>query len=240
MPYGGQQTCVHPGLKFVVASAGPISNDLESLDFFVRSVLDKRPATLDSTVLDIPWRKASHQEGKKLRFGFLSEDPNFPIHPPVKRTLENAAKALRSEGHEVIVLSPDEALVTDAVAIAGLLFGLDKTAAGLVQAAGEPFIPSLVAMQQNSARLQISPNFAKFAHLAQLEGFEKLAALNVERAKILAAWNQLWKKHQIDAVIAPSTRTTAVEHDLMGIPAYTMLLNLLDVSSHSIFRKDAR
>ncbi|KAI0168579.1 amidase signature domain-containing protein [Pestalotiopsis sp. NC0098] len=228
VPYGGQQTCVHPGLKFVVASAGPISNDFESLEFFVRSVLDKRPATLDSTALDIPWREVSHQDGKKLRFGFLSEDPNFPIHPPVKRTLENVAKALRSEGHEVIVLSPGEGLVTDAVAIAGLLFGLDKTAAGLVQAAGEPFIPSLVAMQQNSARIQMSPNFAKFAHLAQLEGLEKLAALNVERAKILAEWNQLWKKHQIDAVIAPSTRTTAVEHDLMGIPAYTMLLNLLD------------
>lgn len=232
VPYGGQQTCVHPGLKFVVASAGPISNDVESLEFFVRSVLDKRPATLDSTALDIPWREVSHQDGKKLRFGFLSEDPNFPIHPPVKRTLENVVKALRSEGHEVIMLSPDEGLVTDAVAIAGLLFGLDKTAAGLVQAAGEPFIPSLVAMQQNSARLQMSPNFAKFAHLAQLEGLEKLAALNVERGKILAEWNQLWKKHQIDAVIAPSTRTTAVEHDLMGIPAYTMLLNLLDVSSH--------
>ncbi|ETS76633.1 hypothetical protein PFICI_12020 [Pestalotiopsis fici W106-1] len=228
VPYGGQQTCNNPGLKFVVAAAGPIANDFDALELFVKTVLDKRPAALDSSALDLPWRTVGSQEGKKIRFGFLSEDPNFPIHPPVRRTLENAAKALKSEGHEVIVLSPDEGLVTDSVAIAGLILGLDTTPAQLVQAGGEPFIPSLVAIQQASAKMRMSPEYSKFAHLSQLEGLEKLAALNKERSRILAEWNKLWAKHQIDAVIAPSTRTTAVEHDAMGIPAYTLLLNLLD------------
>ncbi|KAF3006276.1 hypothetical protein E8E14_007729 [Neopestalotiopsis sp. 37M] len=228
VPYGGQQTCVNPGLKFVVAAAGPISNDFTALELFVKSVLDKRPATLDSTALDLPWRIVGSQQGKKLRFGFLSEDPNFPIHPPVRRTLENTARALKSEGHEVIELSPDEGLVTDAVAIAGLLFRLDDTATQIVQAGGEPFIPSLVAIQQTSAKLLASPEYSKFAALTQLHGLEQLAVLNKERAKIQAKWNKLWATHQIDAVISPSIRTTAVEHDAVGIPAYTMLLNLLD------------
>jgi amidase len=201
---------------------------------FVKSVLDKRPATLDSTALDLPWRIVGSQQGKKLRFGFLSEDPNFPIHPPVRRTLENTARALKSEGHEVIELSPDEGLVTDAVAIAGLLFRLDDTATQIVQAGGEPFIPSLVAIQQTSAKLLASPEYSKFAALTQLQGLEQLAVLNKERARIQAKWNKLWATHQIDAVISPSIRTTAVEHDAVGIPAYTMLLNLLDVSSDSL------
>jgi hypothetical protein len=52
-------------------------------------------------------------------------------------------------------------------------------------------------------------------------------------------WRRLWNKYGIDAVLAPAAQHTAVAHDRFLIPAYTTLLNCLDVSISEVAIEDS-
>jgi hypothetical protein len=74
-------------------------------------------------------------------------------------------------------------------------------------------------------------DWSDYVEVESLDVLAKLAALNAKRADISKKWNELWTKHKLDAIITPTTRTTAVEHDAFAPPPYTVFVNLLDVSS---------
>lgn len=188
-------------------------------------MLDSRPADLDATTLDLPWRRVGDLGTSKLRFGLLGEHPICPLHPPVKRALAETAQVLKEGGHEIVSLETDE-ILSEAVKACFQLFSLDNTAASILQAGGEPPVPSLAYIVKETSML----DWSDFADIEKLEGLQKFSALNVRRQVVTEQWNEIWTKHKLDAVIAPPLRTTAVEHDTTGVPPYTVFLNLLDVS----------
>lgn len=53
-------------------------------------------------------------------------------------------------------------------------------------------------------------------------------ALNKKHQDILTIYNNIWKEHQLDAIIMPPAPHTAVSHDTWGTVSYTVLWNLLD------------
>lgn len=87
------------------ACAGPLTNSFEDLEFFVHSIVDTKPWDRDATAIAYPWRsETSSTKPSKLRVGYFQGDSKFPIHPPVRRAIESAAKVLAAAGHEVITL----------------------------------------------------------------------------------------------------------------------------------------
>lgn len=202
------------------------------MEIFVKAVIGTRPALLDHTTLDVPWRDigGATDPNRKLRLGLVSEDPLFPLHPTVRRALDAAAEALRRNGHEIVPLSAESSHVGDAAEVTWKLWSLDNTADSIVRAAGEPAIPSRTNTTQEAQRIDwhFVPN------LEGLNGLEKLSVLNAKRAEISADWNKIWTTHRLDAVISPPAAHTAVEHDDYGVPAYTVLLNALDVRVHEL------
>lgn len=225
VPYGAQRGCSDPGLKFIKACAGPLTNDFEALELFAKAAIGAEPAKYDSTALDIPWRSLSLDPKQKLRLGVLAEDPNYPWHPPVRAIISKATQKLKERGYELVRLDPAECHISDANEIAWGLFSLDQTAAGIVSSAQEPDIPSRIRIKSDFAKVKAS--FAPEAR--ELEGLAKLSLLSRKRAEILENWRKLWNRHQLDAVIGPGAQNTAVEHDMYGVPPYTTFLNLLDV-----------
>jgi amidase len=69
------------------------------------------------------------------------------------------------------------------------------------------------------------------ADMAGLEGVPMVAALNAKRDFIADDWRAIWKEEGLDGVIAPPAQSTAVRHDTWGLPPYTLVWNVLDVSN---------
>ena len=174
----------------------------------------------DSAAHAVPWRIESELADKKiLTIGVLPEDPLTPFHPPVRRTLNNAASALAAAGHKIVHL-PRNPTTT---ALRGGQLALDtyhidpsETSIRHIRNSGEPIIPSV------SLVLNGSPS-KKF-------GILELAALNVEIYEYRQAWLEIFRTEKLDVVIAPAAQCTAVPHDTFYLPHFTAMWNLLDVS----------
>lgn len=228
VPYGKQAPLGNPGLRSVLASAGPLANDFDALAIFTKAVLDARPAQLDSTAIDTPWRPIEGLKAK-LRFGVLAEDPLFPLQPPVKKALADAASLLKEAGHEIIPLKATEGLVGFSYDVATQLWSLDKSSAETVSKGGEPFIPSIVVGREAMRQIKFDRSLVPDTRSIE-EALDRLALLNVKRSEIQESWREAWEQHQLDAVIGPGNQSLAVEHDQYGPAPYTAIINFLDVS----------
>ncbi|KAF2713647.1 amidase signature enzyme [Pleomassaria siparia CBS 279.74] len=226
IPYSGQSSVSRPGMAFFLPSAGPLANDMEAVSILSSAVIEARPAMFDSSALDVPWRPLLKNTNPKLRLGLLSEDPVFPLHPPVKRALANAARVLQAAGHEIIPIPASTAQVANATLLAWTYFGLDGTGMAHITAGNEPIIPSIIHIQKTFA--QMDDSFCR--DVEGLQGVPRVAALNVKRMGIAEGWRKVWSEQGLDAVISPAAQHTAVPHDTYGIPPYAAFLNLLDVS----------
>jgi amidase len=223
VPYGGQAIPGLAGWKPITAAAGPLANDFEALELFTKAIIDTVPATLDSTAIDVPWRRLETNPKRKLRLGVLAEDPAFPLHPPVKRVLAEAADRIRAAGHELVPLSHEQGHVAQATEVATKIFTLETaTARGHIAASGEPAVPSVVAAQQAPAD---GGKNSFVGDLSKLGKLEQYAALTVKRSEISEAWRRMWLDLKLDAVLAPSAQNTAVPHDTFGWPAYTAFVS---------------
>ncbi|KAB2573434.1 putative amidase [Lasiodiplodia theobromae] len=227
LPYGGQQSLNAPGTDFMLACAGPISRDLKALEVLVRAVIDARPALYDSTAIDVPWRDVSRLEKRKLRIGVVQEDPVFPLHPPVRNTMDEAVRVLRSKGNELIYLDPGECHVADATEVAWKFFGLDETVFSHLKASGEPVVRSVAFI--NSLAAALPRRFLPDTN--GMDKFKLLATLRHARAAIVDDWRKIWQNNALDVVLCPPAQSTAVEHDKFGLPPYTTLTNILDYPS---------
>ncbi|KAJ5689465.1 hypothetical protein N7462_003857 [Penicillium macrosclerotiorum] len=228
IPNGGMRVCNTSGMKFILSCAGPLSLDLDGIETFFKSIFGTQPALYDSTILDIPWRQVSTKP--TLRIGIVPESPTFPLHPPVRRTIREAARLLEAQGHTIIPLDVEECQVTQANEIAWNIFGLDKAAMGHIQSAGEPPIPSLVNIGNQIEKLRASHQ-TSLPDMSQLDRLGRLALLNTRRAELREVYRRMWLRHDLDICIAPPAQSTAVQHDTFSVAPYTTFLNCLDYPS---------
>lgn len=188
--------------------------------------MSARPALYDSTTLDIPWRDLPKTNSTKLRIGVLSEDPSLPVHPPVKRAVAEAVDLLEAQGHFIHIIPHPAAHVADSVALSLAFFSIDDAHSDHIAAGGEPPVPSVIQAGETFAAV----NTSLLDDCAGLTGISRLLALNVKREAIAEDWREIWKEQRLDVVIGPAAQNTAIPHDTFGVPPYTLLLNLLDVS----------
>lgn len=228
VPYGKQAPIGNPGLKSILASAGPLTNDFDALEIFMKAVLAARPAKLDVTVLDVPWIPF-HEVKPRLRLGVLAEDPLFPLQPHVKNGIAEMVGKLQAKGHEIVPLTVDEGYVGKGWDVAMQLLALDKSPVEIVLKSGEPFINSIVVGREQTRGIQFDREFLPDTRKIK-GGLAQLSLLTVKRADIQESWRNTFVRHGLDAVVAPGASTTAIEHDEYGLAPYTCLLNFLDVS----------
>ncbi|OKP10306.1 Acetamidase [Penicillium subrubescens] len=227
VPNGGMRGCTTPGMKFLLPCAGPLSLGLDGIEIFFQSVMGARPAFSDSTVIDVPWRKVPQKPS--LRIGVVAEDPIFPLHPPVRRTLVEATHLLEAEGHQIIHLSPEEGQVIQLNEVAWGIFSLDPAGMNHIKAGGEPVVPGMEYIYKQGEKLK---GFHKpsWSDLSELDRLSKLAVFNARRAELREDYRKMWVRHDLDICIAPPAQSTAVPHDTFGLPPYTAFLNSLDMN----------
>jgi amidase len=215
-------------MKFILSCAGPLALDMDAIEVFLKTVIDARPGLYDSSVIDVPWRTATVRH--PLRIGVVPSDSIFPLHPPVRRTLAEAASLLKAQGHQIIELSAEECKVMEINEVAWNIFTLDSGAMEHLQAAGEPPVPALIHIKRQVEILKQAgkTSLPDFSHVDRLG---KLAALNAKRADLRETWRMIWNSHDLDICLAPSAQNTAVPHDMFGLAPYTTFLNCLDYPS---------
>lgn len=216
LPYAKQQELFPKGWPSIVCSLGPHAHSARDLTLFCKSVLQAQPWRRDSTAYALPWREVPRKT--KLRLGVWSDDPNFPVHPPVSRILASATARLREAGHELIMISDAPSLAT-AVMTSVRSFGLDKDQAPIrpLRAANEDLHPALEETITLTYPEGHNPDLSD------------VWAVNASKEDLREEWAKIWWENGLDVLICPGSRSTAVPHGKYGPPAWTLVWNLLDV-----------
>jgi amidase len=148
--------------------------------------------------------------------GYYPEDPDYPVHPPVRRALETTAKLLAAAGHDVVTLTNLPSIRSLEVT-SETFWSSDKDPIFLqwMRESGEPMVPSLAR---------------DFGAIPPRPGGPSLDAVfeaNNQAAAYKERWHQVWVENKLDVVLFPPAQTTAMPHDTFGSPPYTITFNLL-------------
>jgi Asp-tRNA(Asn)/Glu-tRNA(Gln) amidotransferase A subunit family amidase len=214
IPFGGN---VPPGRLgspgSILPTIGPAGHSVRDMELFMKATIDAVPWEFDENTLNVPWRVVDKPD-RPLRFGLIRGHPKRPLHPPIARALHSAATSLKAAGHSIVLLDEKIPDLWDCACLAWKYFLLDpkKTPVQIVNASGEPWVPSI-----------------KTAMLPELSGWQatldELWDMNVERGRVLKVYHDLVVENQLDAVLMPGYQATAVPHDTYGLPIYTALQN---------------
>jgi hypothetical protein len=187
----------------------------------MKHVLDYDAWTLDEGVLSVPWREPYPTSIVKT-FGIILEDPKNPLHPSVLRNTRSALQKLASAGNRLISLTTefDKDILSSSAMTAMTILAMDpeRTPMGFVARGNEPPIPS-IATSSIPELVRIKPNINGVFHL------------NAEVSRIQAQFRKVMVEKNLDAILMPPYQATALPHDTLGVPIYSVLANILDVSS---------
>ncbi|KAK0371726.1 hypothetical protein CLIM01_10932 [Colletotrichum limetticola] len=221
IPFAGQSLSPWPmnWMSAVMPALGPLANSADDLSLLMEVVTKLNPWRYDGSAINLPWRTLDEPRSKPLTIGILPEDPEYTLHPPVRRSLAEAASALEKAGHKVVHLATD---AKRSVALgARISYQYFSISAPAVADFGEPFVAS-VAKGMHPFSTGDFPVDPKLDIPSQFTG------LNMARAAYAQSWSQTWQEHDLDIVLAPGASCTAVPHDTFGLPVYTVMWSLID------------
>lgn len=226
IPFGGQVSGAMEGLPGPIPSAGPLAHSIDDLELFMQTVVDARPADYDSNAHPMSWQAtpaaAAHAP---LTIGVLWEEKVFPLHPPVRRAVNDAVDALSHAGHKIVMLqeTPETSVsLANRITFQYYISGPD-TSPEHFGPGGERPVAS-VAKASN-------PMFSGPMPVPmEMDPLLRYDALHQQRQACLEAWRRVWVDNQLDVILCPGAQNTAVPHDTFGWPPYTQIWNILDVS----------
>ncbi|KAG5998075.1 hypothetical protein E4U43_002503 [Claviceps pusilla] len=216
VPFSGQ---VSPrsmdGLPGLTPVAGPLAHSIADLRLFMMTILHAQPNRYDITAHAGPWQQQQPSESRRLTIGLVSEDENFPLHPPVRRAMNSAVEALAAAGHSVVQLANS--------ADRSISYGNRLAFQYLVSAPHVDYLAASGEPPVASVSHSYHPMFTGPFPVSQaLDPFEKLNALHMAVQRYQEAWQQVWVDNEIDVFLAPAAQSTAVAHDTFGWPPYTI------------------
>ncbi|KAE8382458.1 amidase signature domain-containing protein [Aspergillus bertholletiae] len=220
IPFGGQVSGAVEGYPGIKPAAGPLAQSLDDIELFMSTVLKAEPWRYDVTTIGSPWVTTS-KSPSSLTVGVLAEDPQFPIHPPIRRAMESAIEMLARKGHRVVRLTHEPSrgvAYASRLAFQYFTYGphIDHTVAS-----GEPLVASVAKLA--------NPMFTGPLPVDhELGVFDKIEGLHKARKAYAEEWRRTWVQHNLDVLLAPGAQNTATPHDTYGWPPYTVIWNLLD------------
>ncbi|OJJ55429.1 hypothetical protein ASPSYDRAFT_158656 [Aspergillus sydowii CBS 593.65] len=218
LPFAGQTPPGRIGLAGGIAVAtGPLCTSVRDAELFFKTVVSSHPENLDDNSLGFPYIEPPKLESS-LTIGVLPEDPAFPLHPCMQRTIDTATRKLAASGHRIVNLSLDAIpSLADACDLAFRFFNMDpdRTPLRNVANGGEPYVPSLSTIYN----LEITDTEPTLRQLYDL---------NIAKAQVAAKMRQAWLKSGVDVVLGPGYQSCAPLNDTYGNTVYTVIWNMVD------------
>ncbi|KAF4982931.1 hypothetical protein F66182_17089 [Fusarium sp. NRRL 66182] len=216
LPFSKQADLFCKGWQGVYPTLGPIAHTAQDLTLFMKTVIQAEPWRYDSTALAIPWHDVPRKE--KLTIGVWPQDPEFPVFPPIARTMASAVDKLRAAGHTIQIVEAPPTM--KAMKIAMRWFALDQVNLPFkfLENGGESPIAELDAM-----------NPGKFLDPGFVPDLDENIRISADIQDYREEWAKIWRDAGIDVLLCPASRGSAVPHGEFGPLMYTILWNLLDV-----------
>jgi amidase len=202
----------------VVATFGPLAVSRETLNLFMKTILDSKPWRIDESLTIKPWTPVQLEAPLKVAIEW--HDGVVMPHPPTTRAMRMIAEACKKAGMEVVDWEPlEHAKAWDIVC--GLYFptGIEPILAP-IKASGEPLLPmaKYITYEQPNAQERTLKEYWKLCE---------------ERDAYREAYSAHWNKtadsdKEVDVIICPTTPGVAPLHDTARYWSYTSQWNLLD------------
>ncbi|TID28460.1 hypothetical protein CANINC_002455 [Pichia inconspicua] len=215
IPVGNEEEPSHrdPHIS-ILPVAGPLSTDMESLVMVTKSIIDHKPWNYGLETFRIPYQDPGVSADSKLRIGFIFEDPNLPVHPPLKRILKEAKEKLSSVGHNVEIIDNHPSF-DYAWELAWKLFQVD---------AKDSSFKDLIELNEKLIKSLTLPGIEVYG-----EGPKDInGVINLKEEVQIYTFEWLTIFKDYDVIIAPGAPSMAPPHDTYGIAPYTGVWNLVD------------
>jgi len=236
------------GQEAIPSVFSPMARTLNDLTYFTRSFIQMKPWKYDYTCHPLEWREEieeEYKEKKRLRVGVMRTDRVVDPSPACARALDQVAKALAAEGHEIFDVEPPSPY--EALRLASHL---------LLSDGGNTFMSHFRAGEWNDKgaaqmiRYMRLPRFIKYVHylyVKYIKGDSIWAGLirnwhpktayeywqlAGQREAYKANFFKWWSEEaKMDVLITPPNATPAVPHggmhDAFSSCGYTFLFNLV-------------
>jgi amidase len=213
-PNGNQELPSRDVFVGIPVASGPLSADLETIELVTKLVFDNGPQKYDFEALGTGYIDPCITEKDALKIGIVRGDHKFPIHPPMKRVINEAAEKLKRAGH-IVEFVNEVPSYEDAWSYAWRLFRVDpkSTAVNDIFAAGEPFVKSVTL-----------PGLDVYG--SGPKDIDELICIRGQMNELKRQWMEIFNKY--DVVISPGAPGSAPPHDMYGIAVYTTMWNVVD------------
>jgi Asp-tRNA(Asn)/Glu-tRNA(Gln) amidotransferase A subunit family amidase len=202
--------------------AGPLAHSPRDIKLFLETVIGSKPWNYDPTASANPWHPVPAK--KPLTIGVLYECPTWPVAPTIMRAMKTATAKLEEAGHKIVILERFPSF-KEATTLSWEFFDIDNKGTGFkfIDDSGEPWVPCVKDM------------YTPPPEGRKTKSLDDFLDMNVQHSKFRAEWHKIFVDNKLDVLLAPGSHKTAVPHDTFRMPAYTVMWNLLAVSSHGSF-----
>jgi len=209
------------GRDSIGATYGPITTSRETLNLFMKTILDAKPWRHDPSLIIKPWTPETIT--KPLKIAIEWSDGVVKPQPPMIRALQIVASACKTAGMEVVDWDPyDHARGWELTSALYFPDGAEDTIAPILES-GEPILPLTDFITKEQAQTKI---------LTMHEYWKLCSARDVYREEYAAHWSRTASdargSGEVDVIICPATPGPAPQHDTARYWPYTSQWNLLD------------
>ncbi|KAF8905934.1 general amidase [Gymnopilus junonius] len=240
VPYAG---CINAleGQEAITFVLGPISDSLEGVKRFMKSVVNHNPWIMDPKVIKKPWnedeyRLVGHGAGQRLCFAILWHDEIVLPHPPIMRALEHTKQALLAAGHHVVDWKPLKHLeISNVYKI--LSAGAKEDFLKVTSSSLEPIISTMDPSvdYETSVPSDLPPSRMMVDGVSAYEFWQTQKQRSILRQEYWDHWNATVSMtgtgRPVDAIISPCAPYVAPPHGLNRNINYTVICNSHDYTA---------
>lgn len=222
LPYEGVPVSTQ-GQEHVPSSIGPMTRDLASITYIIKTLTTAQPWTLDPRCTPLPWNEAlfTSIQSKPLVIGLILTDGIVTPHPPITRALHELSSALRAAGHELIPWDTSDH--ASCIEIMDAFYTVDggEDIKRDIAVAGEPYLPHVQALVNRGKPISIYEYWQlnKRKHAAQKRYLDKWNATRAPDGR------------GVDILLAPAMPHTSIPHRTFRWVGYTKIWNFLDYTA---------
>lgn len=230
VPYAGQENGTIAGAEVlgIRASAGPIAHSVRDCELLMRVVGDGRAWNWDPEVVPQSWKlqaplHAQQDSQKPVVVGVVrTEGVTTPL-PPIARFMDEVANTLRKTSStprvEVVDLDLTD-LLSKCQSLANAFFSIDGAnhMFDLLEATSEPLSPWLRTRLRRRPRADLS----------------RVTELQARRTELQTAFLDVWRRHNLDAIVCPVAPHPVPEVDRWNTASYTSAFVLLDYAAATL------
>ena len=206
------------GRDSILATFGPLTASRETINLFMKTILDSNPWRHDPSLTIKPWTPETLDSALKIAIEW--HDGVVKPHPPTIRAMKEVAAACKAAGMQVVDWDPlDHKKAWEITSALYFPDGAEDILAPLLES-GEPILPLTDFITKEQANVKKLDIHAYWQLCQQRDAYREAYA---------AHWSKTADSgKEIDVIICPATPGAAPQHETARYWPYTAHWNLLD------------